>query len=135
VEGLTETLRFELLAAGISVMLVEPGAYDTSFQRNIRESRGFTAEHPLRGMFKSYSEAMNSALYAGDPPDPQEVADAVIEAIDHPTGPFRRLVGKDAEMIGKLKREHSFEEFAEAIRTTLDVDLRTDSTAQQPVGS
>lgn len=122
VEGLTETLRFELASAGIHVLLIEPGAYETDFSANMAEARAFDGGHPLRAAYEQFSEALASGLHAEGRADAREVVEALLDAVDHPDGPFRRLVGRDAEMIGTAKREHSFEEFAAAIQSSLNVD-------------
>jgi hypothetical protein len=57
---------------------------------------------------------------AGEPADPQDVADAIARAATDPSTPFRTLVGADAEMIDGLKTSMSFEDFETTIRTALD---------------
>ncbi|GAA2334551.1 SDR family oxidoreductase [Streptomyces violaceusniger] len=118
VEGLSETLRFELAADGIAVALIEPGAFDTGFFDNVTESRGFGADHPDRPVFDHYHERMMAVGGAGRAA-PQPVVDAVLEAIDHPDGPFRRLVGDDAELVVRIKRERPFAELEAGMRAAL----------------
>ena len=117
-EGLSETLRFELAAAGITVLLIEPGVFETGFAGNIVESGGFPEDHSDRPASQRFEALIRSAGGAG-PGDPQEVVDAVLEAIDHPDGPFRRLVGQDAGPVIGLRRE-SFETFEAAVRAGLE---------------
>ena len=54
------------------------------------------------------------------PPDPQDVADAIVRAVTDPTMPFRTLVGTDAELIDATKTSMSFEDFEITMRTALD---------------
>ncbi|MBU40099.1 MAG: hypothetical protein CL430_06025 [Acidimicrobiaceae bacterium] len=54
------------------------------------------------------------------PPDPQEVADAIVRAVNDPKMPFRTLVGQDAELIDATKTSMSFEDFETTMRTALD---------------
>ena len=54
------------------------------------------------------------------PPDPQEVADAIVRAVSDPKMPFRTLVGQDAELIDATKTSMSFEDFETTMRTALD---------------
>ncbi len=117
-EGLSETLRFELDAAGITVLLIEPGVFETGFAGNIVESGGFPEDHPDRPASQRFEALIRSAGGAG-PGNPQEVVDAVIEAIDHPDGPFRRLVGQDAGSVVQFRGE-SFENFEAAVRVGLE---------------
>jgi NAD(P)-dependent dehydrogenase (short-subunit alcohol dehydrogenase family) len=110
-EGLSEFMRLELAGSGITVMLVEPGVYSTGFDGNVTESAGFTSDHPQRRDCERFFAWRASTFDTGTPPDPQTVVDAILDAVDHPHGPFRRLVGADAEMVGALKRNNSFEEY------------------------
>ncbi len=121
-EGLSEALRFELAGAGIRVLIIEPGAYETAFTANATEARAFDAEHPQRATYDAFGAALDGTLHAGGRADPGEVTEAILDAIDHPDGPFRRLVGSDAKLICDLKRENSFEDFESAIQSTLGID-------------
>jgi NAD(P)-dependent dehydrogenase (short-subunit alcohol dehydrogenase family) len=119
-EGLSETLRFELAASGIDVLLIEPGAFETDFVGNITDSIGFPEDHPDRAAFDRFHNLLTSVGDAGRA-DPQAVVDAILDAIDHPDGPFRRLVGQDAELVGPLKRD-SFEQLEAGIKGMLGGD-------------
>jgi len=117
-EGLTEALRFEVAAGGIHVLLVEPGAFETGFVDNLTVSDGFPADHPDRPAFDRFYARMMAVGGAGRA-DPQAVVDAVLDAIDHPDGPFRRLVGQDAELVVGLKRERPFADLEAGMRAAL----------------
>jgi len=96
-EALADNYRVELSGAGIESIIVEPGAYGTSFQTSLvhssdkqrAESYGEFAEAPQKQMMefeKNFEE--------GNAPDPQMVADAVLNLIELPRGrrPFRTIV-------------------------------------------
>jgi len=117
VEGLTEVMRLELAGSGIAVMLVEPGAFSTGFGENIAMSAGFAADHPQRASYERFFSWRDSTFDAGNPPDPQEVVNAILDAVDNPDGPFRRLVGRDAEMVGTLTRQNTFEDYERIIQS------------------
>jgi NAD(P)-dependent dehydrogenase (short-subunit alcohol dehydrogenase family) len=119
VEGLSETMRLELAASGITVMLIEPGAFTTGLDTNIAYSAGFGADDPQRPDHDRFFDWRASSFDTGTPPDPQLVVDAIINAVDHPHGPFRRLVGADAELVGALTRDSTFEDYEQIIQTAL----------------
>lgn len=95
-EGLTESLCYQVRAFGIDVVLLEPGAFPSP-------ATGKAMQAEARDIAAQYAEAQ--ALVArprGAPPDetyrqpdPQEVADAVARLIDLPAGqrPLRTVVG------------------------------------------
>jgi NAD(P)-dependent dehydrogenase (short-subunit alcohol dehydrogenase family) len=123
VEGLSEALRFELAGTGITVMLIEPGAYETGLVNNIAESRAFTADHGARPALARFSAFIAAnATGAGGRADPKAVVDAALDAVDDPKGPFRRRVGQDAEMAWRVKRESTFEDVEAGIAAILSGD-------------
>jgi len=95
-EGLTESLSYQVKAFGVDVVLLEPGAYPSP-------ATGKAMQAEDRDVTAQYARA--HALVArprGQPPgetyhqpDPQEVADAVARLIDLPPGtrPLRSVVG------------------------------------------
>ncbi|MDQ2729561.1 MAG: SDR family oxidoreductase [Actinomycetota bacterium] len=128
VEAISEALRFELAPFGVQVLLVEPGAYDTAFTGNARQARGLTTDHAYRPAYDHFWQATDTALHADGRGDPADVVDAICSAIDTPDGPFRRLVGADAELVYGLKQQLPFDEFERTIRATLGLD-QPDSAA------
>ncbi len=104
-EGLSESMRYELTALGIDVVVIEPGAFGTSFGGNmipaahpeIQEGYGVVAQ--VMGQFAAGFEEM-----LGNTPDPQLVPDAIAEIINLPREerPFRRLVGPDVQHLQTL---------------------------------
>ena len=53
-------------------------------------------------------------------PDPQLVADAIVNAATNPSAPFRTLVGEDAQLIDATKTAMSFEEFEATMRSAIN---------------
>ena len=106
-EGLSESYRYELAGTGVDVVVVEPGGFKTSFRSNMQrgsdmqrlETYGDLAEMP-NTMWRDIEERMA----ADDAPDPQEVADAVLQLIQTPAGqrPLRTVV--DPMMGGEAPR-------------------------------
>ncbi len=96
-EGYAEGLRYELAPTGVDVVIVEPGAYGTKFGTGMVapadaervESYGELAEAP-----KQMWAGVLASLEADDAPDPQDVADAIVELVETPAGerPLRTVV-------------------------------------------
>jgi NAD(P)-dependent dehydrogenase (short-subunit alcohol dehydrogenase family) len=94
VEGLAESLHYQLAPFNIDVSILEPGSFPTpAVSRALR---------PLRGDIEAEYAALpprtrRAREVAPDymPPDPQEVADAVLQLIEIPDGqrPLRMVVG------------------------------------------
>ena len=118
-EAMSESLNFEVGQLGIRVNLIEPGRFTTRFQGNkVRPDCWAGSDQEQRA--HAFREASSGMGGAGEPADPQDVADAIARAATDPSTPFRTLVGADAEMIDGLKTSMSFEDFETTIRTALD---------------
>lgn len=119
-EGMTESLHFEVSTAGIRVHLIEPGSFATGFQDKIVRPDSWSGS-----IFEERAHQFRDARGAlHDPsapaPNPQDVADAIVRAATDPSMPFRTLVGSDAQLIDSVKSSMLFEDFETAMRTTLD---------------
>ena len=96
-EGLAETYRYELGGLGIDSVVVEPGGFGTNFLENVAfagdaeriASYGELAEVPAQ-----FWGGMEGMLASDNAPNPQDVADAIAEVIEMPTGqrPLRVVV-------------------------------------------
>ena len=96
-EGLSESYRYELAGTGVDVVIVEPGGFGTGFMSNMDnaadaarvESYGVLAELPGK-MWGGVGEM----LHGEGAPNPQAVADAVLDLIEKPAGerPLRTVV-------------------------------------------
>ncbi len=103
-EGWTETLRYEVKALGIHVVLVEPGSFDTDiWTRNAKLTAGLqdpTSANASRvpGWRRRIEQG------AKDRADPQVVADVIARVLETPRPKLRYVVGKDARMALRLRR-------------------------------
>jgi NAD(P)-dependent dehydrogenase (short-subunit alcohol dehydrogenase family) len=122
VEGLTESLQRELAPFGVRTLLIEPGAFQTSFATSsIRLPRATMKlyDDTPAGMARSYMAGGNVAMRG----DPQKAVAGMLKAIDSQNPPFRLLLGPDAyeQVQKKLGR---FQTDIEAWKeTTLGTDL------------
>jgi NAD(P)-dependent dehydrogenase (short-subunit alcohol dehydrogenase family) len=96
-EGWTETLRFELKALGIRVVLVEPGSFETDiWTRNARISaRMRDPDAPNAPRVRRWRAQIERN---SNHPDPQIVADRIASILENPNPKLRYIIGSDARM-------------------------------------
>jgi len=107
-EGLTECLRYELGQFGIRTTLIEPGVVKTGFFDSMRIPES-CSDPKYRVLTDHMLAGIKMMVEMGTPPS--QVADAVIGAINDEEMLPRYVVGADAEMFMKAKREKSDIEF------------------------
>ncbi len=143
VEGFSESLSFEVEPFGIKVILVEPGAINTEFAKDLivptnRYGVGKNAEYVNQPVHKdngdnllsSYSNTIGKFLSfyykaMSNAPHPEVVANETIRAIEKVSDgsnaePILRVtVGNDSKKYSKLKKELSDSEFHKTLREDL----------------
>jgi len=99
VEGISESLRYELLPFGVQVCMVEPGSFRTEmFGRNGRKGAGVDApDSPYAALSRRVQERL-SHMMASFPTDVTPVCRAIHKALVSPDPPFRQRVGVDARL-------------------------------------
>jgi NAD(P)-dependent dehydrogenase (short-subunit alcohol dehydrogenase family) len=118
VEGLSEALAAEVAPFGVRVLIVEPGAFATSFGG----ARAQTS--PDSGLYDAVVGPQRRAVEGMDgsqPGDPAKAAAAILEALDAPEPPLRLALGADAvDAIGASldARRAELDAWAELGRTT-----------------
>jgi NAD(P)-dependent dehydrogenase (short-subunit alcohol dehydrogenase family) len=110
-EGLSESMAYELQPFGIKVAIIEPGGIKTNF-RSEQAARA-TKNSPYYTMTQSAFKAIEGMAKQGL--HPKEVAKAVLHAIDNPKPKLRYLVGKDAEELIEARRKFSDEELSQIV--------------------
>ncbi len=118
VEALSEALWFELRPFGVRVVLVEPGAFETSFGANVVTEPAYDEASPYRPIAARFNAAM-VGFRSGPPQEPQEVADIILAVASEPDPKLRHLAGDDARMLVPLYRSMDFEGFASVMLTRL----------------
>lgn len=102
-EGLTETLRYELAPWNIKVVLIEPGFIATNFQQNAQLAQAAQSQDSPYTTFKQASgRRVQRNIYRAAPPE--KVAETIYRAITHPTPKLRYAVGRDARLVLPLRR-------------------------------
>ena len=118
VEGLTESLQYELNPLGIRLKIVEPGGYKTEFAG--RSMTLFNTDG-----FGEYKPAFNKFIDAIDhwpmSENIGEVADAIYEAATDGTEKLRYPVGHDAGQLIHTRQQMSDVEFKEMMTAQMGI--------------
>jgi len=114
VEGLTESLQYELNPLGIRLKLVEPGAFKTDF--GSRSLQVFDA-----GKYPDYQEQLESFFgnvgqMMENSGDPKEVADTIFAASTDSTEQLRYLVGNDAVHFSSVRKGMEDSDFKRLVK-------------------
>lgn len=109
-EGLTESIAYELEPFGIKVVLIEPGYIKTNFAAAAVIAK--KAQDPN----SPYSQLMKSMLKMGDKmmenaSSPESVAKVILDAISSEQPRLRYLAGKDVEATIEARTKMSDTEF------------------------
>jgi short-subunit dehydrogenase len=107
VEGLSESMSYELEPFGIRVILIEPGFVKTNFQQAMIRSQD--PNSPYSQMMQKRAAVSNQFFQSGSAPE--LVAKVVLTAINNPNPNLRYLVGKDVEEWVKSKESMTDAEF------------------------
>ena len=109
-EGLCESIAYELDQFGIKVILVEPGVIRTNFDSGMvmaKKSQNTTS--PYFNMTKKMDTVFRQLLRNSSPPS--LVADVVSQAVKSENPNLRYLAGKDVEQWADQKKKMSDSEF------------------------
>lgn len=109
VEGFSEGLRDEVKLLGISVTIVEPGAFRTNFagDSNVRPDQPMDEYKPVVEPLQEYLYGNNGK----QPGDPRKAAEAMIRAVETENPPLRLMLGADAYGLWEKKRADEKTEF------------------------
>jgi NAD(P)-dependent dehydrogenase (short-subunit alcohol dehydrogenase family) len=102
-EGLTETLYYELAPHGVQVALVEPGSHSTNFGGNARlplTQNQIPSYQQQKNNFLSFRKKLMEAKNSS----PEWLAKRVLALLNMRTMPLRNRVGVDASFVYTMKR-------------------------------
>jgi NAD(P)-dependent dehydrogenase (short-subunit alcohol dehydrogenase family) len=96
-EGLSESYRYELAATGVDVVIVEPGGFGTNFMANMLQGKDearLDSYGDLTRLPDEFWGGVTKKVRGEAAPNPQDVADAVANLIEMPSGrrPLRTVV-------------------------------------------
>ncbi|OMC34488.1 short-chain dehydrogenase/reductase [Mycobacterium colombiense] len=94
IEGISGALRGELVPLGISVTIVEPGAFRTDFAgRSLVQSATVIDDYAATA---GQRRKENDTMHGNQPGDPAKAGNAIIAAVESPDPPAFLLLGPDA---------------------------------------
>jgi NAD(P)-dependent dehydrogenase (short-subunit alcohol dehydrogenase family) len=123
-EGLVESLRYEVQPYGILVSLIEPGVTKTNFVNNMKLGKNVIITRNSGNDDSPYVEIIQKRISAFKPrfekgSSPSEVADMVLQAVTSDNPKARYLVGEDALKMMEKRRNTTDEEFARLVMNSV----------------
>jgi NAD(P)-dependent dehydrogenase (short-subunit alcohol dehydrogenase family) len=120
-EGLSESIQFELEPFGIKIIVIEPGGVGSNFLKNLKWAAN--APDPFNSPYKSMQNSMSEYFkqWAQNLSHPSEVAKVILQAVTSDNPDFRYVVGKDAVMALEARRSMSDREFQESIKKQINL--------------
>ncbi len=124
-EGLSESMSYELDHLGIRVIVIEPGFIKTNIMKSSvlakkaldQKSPYYTLTQRIESLFKSMMDNPESS-------SPEEVAKTILKAITSDNSQLRITVGNDAQGIIQAKRKMSESDFTKMIRQQLVSEIQ-----------
>jgi NAD(P)-dependent dehydrogenase (short-subunit alcohol dehydrogenase family) len=117
-EGLSESLAYELSPFGIKVVLIEPGVVKTKIFKNTVVGQGALREDsPYSSMLGTLNASFESLLENASTSD--QVAATILQAISSSEPKLRYPVGQDVNSWLEKKSTMTDEQFQEFIRTSM----------------
>ena len=116
IEGLSESIAYELEPFGIKVILIEPGVIGSNFMKgSVLPKRALDPQSPYSELVQKVSVKTNSQHEAENATQPEEVAKTIFQAISTVKPEFRYLVGTDAVGLLEARKNMPFSEFQKMI--------------------
>jgi NAD(P)-dependent dehydrogenase (short-subunit alcohol dehydrogenase family) len=121
-EGLTQSLRFELAPFGIRVSIIEPGAVNTDVTKYSmyvpKKIQAANSTSPFVEMTKSIMEKSKALIKMGS--SPKLVAEIVLKIVNTDKPEWRYRAGEDAEKLFEARTNMSDAEFEKFLSELLN---------------
>ena len=116
-EGLSESLSYELEPFGIRVVIVEPGFIRTNIMNSsIMAKKAADRESPYFSLMQKVENHFKSMMDNPSTSQPQEVANVILQAITSENPQLRYTAGNDAATVMQAKKTMTDSEFGNLIR-------------------
>jgi NAD(P)-dependent dehydrogenase (short-subunit alcohol dehydrogenase family) len=114
-EGVSESLQYELEPFGIKMILIEPGAVGSNFWKSIKIANGATSPNSpytqlADNMSKTFKKMEENAMH------PSEVAKTILDVVTSDDPQLRYVIGNDATKIIEARQNMSDKEFGNLIK-------------------
>ena len=114
-EGLSESIQYELEPFGIKIILIEPGAVGSNFWKNIKIAKLSSNTNSLytqlgNRMSKAFKEMEQNAIH------PSKVAKTILDAVTSDNPQLRYIVGDDAARMMEARKNISDTKFGNLIK-------------------
>ena len=114
IEGLSESIAYELEPFGIKVILIEPGPIGSNFMKgSVLPKRALDPQSPYSELVQKFT--VKTRLQHENAIQPEEVAKTIVQAISTEKPEFRYLVGKFAVSLLEARKNMPFSEFQKMI--------------------
>ena len=116
IEGLTESIAYELEPFGIKVILIEPGVIGSNFMKgSVLPKKALDPQSPYSELVQKFSVKTNSQHEDKNATQPEEVAKTIVQAISAEKPEFRYVVGNYAVSLLEERKNMPFSEFQKMI--------------------
>ena len=116
VEGITDSLRYELKDFNIRVHSIMPGFFDTKFARDnlVTNLETFDENSPYASIVSNLAPVIVEQINNGN--SPEEVGQMILEVIENDKFPARATIGDKAKKFIPMRKELSDEDFERRVR-------------------
>lgn len=116
-EGLSESIAFELEPFGIRVIIIEPGVIRTNIiNSSISAKKGQDPKSPYFSLTQNLDKSFKTMMASPTSLHPQEVAKVILEAVSSENPHLRYTVGDDADVLLRARKDLSDIEFRTMIK-------------------
>jgi NAD(P)-dependent dehydrogenase (short-subunit alcohol dehydrogenase family) len=114
-EGLSESIAYELEPFGIRVILIEPGAIGSSFMKgSVMSNRALDPKSPYFEFVRKVRSKISSDHENAT--QPEEVANTIVQAILNEKPELRYVVGSDAVTLMQARKNMPYSDFQHMIQ-------------------